>query len=87
MSINSRIVIAVACCPLLTSAQNADATKYRTKHHRHSVAKPYNPTPRQATEIGGWRKRDNAKGWDNTCFNLRYLSSQFACSTSGGDGQ
>ncbi len=27
----------------------------------------------------GWRYRSNAKGWDNTCFNLPYLPSQFAC--------
>ena len=26
----------------------------------------------------GWRYRDT-KGWDPSCFNLPYLSSQFAC--------
>jgi hypothetical protein len=27
----------------------------------------------------GWRRRSNAKGWDNTCLNVPWLPSQFAC--------
>ncbi len=30
----------------------------------------------------GWRLRNGT--WDNTCFNLIYLPSQFACSSNGG---
>jgi len=28
----------------------------------------------------GWRLRSNAKGWDNTCLDVPWLPSQFACS-------
>ena len=29
----------------------------------------------------GWRHRSNARGWDNTCLNLPWLPSEFACSS------
>ena len=32
----------------------------------------------------GWRLRSNATGWDNTCLNLDYLPSMYACSPRGG---
>jgi hypothetical protein len=32
----------------------------------------------------GWRLRTNATGWDNTCLNLDYLPSMYACSSRGG---
>jgi hypothetical protein len=32
----------------------------------------------------GWRLRSNATGWDNTCLNLDYLPSMYACSSRGG---
>ena len=28
----------------------------------------------------GWRYRATARGWDNTCVNVPWLPSQFACS-------
>jgi hypothetical protein len=28
----------------------------------------------------GWRDRNNARGWDNTCINAPWLPSQYACS-------
>src|SRR5262245_49139574 len=90
MSTNSGIVIVVACCAIFASPLNAGASEHRTKHHRHFAKKLYNPSPRRTTEgeqadKNGWRKRDNA-GWDNSCINLPYLPSQYACSTGGGDG-
>jgi hypothetical protein len=30
--------------------------------------------------IDGWRLRSNATGWDNSCFDLSYLPSEFDCS-------
>jgi hypothetical protein len=32
----------------------------------------------------GWRKWSGSIGWDNSCFNLDYLPSAFACSSRGG---
>jgi hypothetical protein len=32
----------------------------------------------------GWRLRSNVTGWDNSCFNLDYLPSMYACSPMGG---
>ena len=31
-------------------------------------------------DCNGWRLRSNAIGWDNTCLNLDYLPSMYACS-------
>lgn len=31
-------------------------------------------------QADGWRYRPTARGWDNTCVNVPWLPSQFACS-------
>jgi hypothetical protein len=50
------------------SGAGADA---RTRYsHRQEMANGQNND--------GWRDT-RSRGWDNTCFNLPYLSAQFAC--------
>ena len=36
----------------------------------------------ELVDCQGWRLRDS--GWDNSCFDLDYLPSQFACSSGNG---
>ncbi len=33
-------------------------------------------------DCNGWRLRSNATGWDNTCLNLDYLPSMYACNSN-----
>ncbi len=90
MNINRMLAIIVASCAMLAAPLNASAENTKTRaHHRHYVMRysgcpVYRNAEGELVDCRGWRKRDNAIGWDNTCFNLPYLSSQFACSSSGG---
>ncbi|HZV22003.1 MAG TPA: hypothetical protein VE986_10715 [Hyphomicrobiales bacterium] len=64
----------------------ANAVKPYHRYHRHYIAKPYYNTLRPVAggdyaDRSGWRYRPGI-GWDNTCFNLDYLPSQYACSPS-----
>ncbi len=34
----------------------------------------------ELADCQGWRQRGGLIGWDNTCFRLDYLPSEFACS-------
>lgn len=57
-------------------------------HHRHYARHTSGcPVHRLAdgtlVDCQGWRLRSNATGWDNSCFNLDYLPSEFACSGNG----
>jgi hypothetical protein len=36
----------------------------------------------ELVDKNGWRLRDG--GWDNTCLNIPWLPSQYACSAKGG---
>jgi hypothetical protein len=68
----------------LSQASAKDGSK---SHHRHSVKKPVGcPTHRTAegeiVDCHGWRNRAGI-GWDNSCFNLDYLPSSYACSSRG----
>ncbi len=89
MKIISSIVF-IACCAILVAPASASQSKARTTtYHRHFLREA-NSCPLHRTAGGtivdchGWRKRDNLIGWDNTCFNLDYLPSQYACSAHGG---
>ena len=90
MSNYSKLAIITVCCTGLAIPLSADAENTRARaHHRHYEMKSGGcPVHRSAegelVDCHGWRKRDGTIGWDNTCFNLPYLSSQFACSTLGG---
>jgi hypothetical protein len=69
---------AVLAAPMFGVA--AEAKTYA--HHRYSVHRPiYRHGYRSvwANSNEGWRHRSNARGWDNTCINVPWLSSQFAC--------
>jgi hypothetical protein len=62
-------------------APAAGAETEQKPHHRHFVGKPVDSNRVAGTGVdnNGWRHRDNARGWDNTCLNLAYLPSEFAC--------
>ncbi len=83
-------IVFIACCAVLVAPASANMTQDRTTTHHRYFAREANSCPLHWTAGGtlvdchGWRKRDNVIGWDNTCFNLNYLPSQFACSSSGG---
>ena len=63
-------VSAMLAAPVFATAAEAGSRAY----HRHFA---YRPVYR--TYGNGWRHRSNARGWDNSCLNLPYLPSQFAC--------
>ncbi len=59
----------------------AEAKTY-VHHHRYLVHRSiyrHAYHPRWATTYDGWRYRSNARGWDNTCINVPWLPSEFAC--------
>ncbi len=67
---------------LVTPAFGATAEAKTGVHQRHLVKRPHY-RPQHIITAGGWRKRDNAAGWDNTCFNLTYLNDTTACGVTG----
>ncbi len=76
----------IACFALL-AAQAADARPIT--RYRYYVPKPITvgcPVHRAVdgtpVDCHGWRYRDNY-GWDNTCFNLDYMPTMYACSAHG----
>ncbi len=90
---NRKLKVLLACSIALaildvSGALAAKAKAARRLYPRHYASMPYRcPLHRTAegewVDCHGWRLRDNAIGWDNTCFNLDYLPSQFACSAGG----
>jgi hypothetical protein len=84
--------LAIASTPMLSAA--ADAAKSYRYYGERPVYRGgryagYYPYPAgyapfyvdPAWRPDGWRYRSNARGWDNTCLNLPWLPSQFACSS------
>ncbi len=78
----------LAALPLATNAVEA-----KTKAHKGYTGQRYargaqNGCPLRRTVDGdlvdcrGWRFRPNV-GWDNTCLNVDYLPSMYACSSPG----
>src|SRR5271166_6425333 len=90
------VVFAVTLILISASACSAFAEQTAKKHHRHIArwsdqppAQPRGCPVRQLADgspvdCHGWRKWSGYIGWDNRCFNLDYLPSQFACGTNGG---
>jgi hypothetical protein len=86
------VALAAALAVLVTPL--ADATAQTRKHYRnYAYPQGYRPVPTGYWNYGagygngysgdygsGWRLRDNARGWDNTCINAPWLPSEFACS-------
>jgi hypothetical protein len=87
MSINNNLLVftlAFAFLAALPSTAPADAKP--KGDYRHYVRKYNYPPVRRAVDGSlvdrqGWRLRPGY-GWDNTCFSLDYLDSQYACSNS-----
>ncbi len=81
--------LAAAFALIVALLPQASAGGRAKAHHRHHPAKRADRCPTHRTAEGelvdcrGWRLRPGI-GWDNTCFNLDYLPSQFACSPPGG---
>jgi len=79
------VALAAAFSMLAAPAFGATAASKAKIYHRHYVAgQPYYAVA-PAGYYGvwyapGWRHRTNARGWDNTCLDLPWLPSQFACS-------
>jgi len=91
MIVNNKLAAVAAAFVALTAPMLDAAAETRTKtHHRHFVNRSASCSLRRTAEgelvdCHGWRYRGGLLGWDNTCFNLDYLPSQYACSgTNGG---
>ncbi|MGO9459768.1 MAG: hypothetical protein ACLP1W_06550 [Rhodomicrobium sp.] len=93
MSANNKLAALIASCALLAAAAAASAEPRTQVHHRpyhrhyavRSAGCPLHRNPEgELVDCQGWRHRDNVIGWDNTCLNLDYLPSMFACSSNGG---
>jgi hypothetical protein len=88
MTISKKFTILASCIALVAAPvlSAAEGTKSR---HRHFARKPVScPVHRNAegdlVDCRGWRKRDIViGGWDNSCLNLDYLPSMYACSSRG----
>lgn len=88
MSANNALVAFIVGFAILTTSLSGGTSEAKTKrtHNRHLVRKPAG-CPNHRTAAGelvdchGWRYR-TGYGWDNTCINLDYLPSQFACSSN-----
>ena len=82
------VALAAALAVLVTPL--VGATAQTRPYHRHYGNRPvYRPVPTGYWNYsgnygygydGGWRHRDNARGWDNTCINAPWLPCEFACS-------
>ena len=91
-----RILTIAATAAMLASSQlSSDTAEAKTKAYKGYASQRYarvgqSNCPLRRTVTGaivdchGWRLRSNAMGWDNTCFNLDYLPSMYACSPQGG---
>ena len=77
------LAVAVATLVAPLAAQAAQPRHYHWRYaHRPLPAGYYNPGYYgYGSGYGtGWRRRSNARGWDNTCLDLPWLPSEFACS-------
>jgi hypothetical protein len=69
----------VICLIFSVPLYGAAAEIKHKPHYRHYVSKSHHHRLWLAnqTDNNGWRHR--SRGWDNTCLNLAYLPSEFAC--------
>lgn len=90
MRTSNKLAALAACCAMLVaSAAETRAAAEITYHwpfFRFSAPRLTScPVHKNAfgelIDCHGWRLRNNAIGWDNGCFCLDYLPSQFACSS------
>jgi hypothetical protein len=72
------VAIAASLAMLAASACGAYAEQTAKSEYRHVA-----DGSGQVVRIGstaGWRHRNTARGWDNTCHNLPYMINMYACS-------
>jgi hypothetical protein len=77
-------IAALLVAPMFAEAAARSKT-YHRPHNRDPMQRAAGCPVRQLADgslvdCRGWRKWTGSIGWDNTCFNLDYLPSQFACS-------
>jgi hypothetical protein len=81
--VRKSIAAALSAAMLASSVSGVLAAENPKRHPRRHYASEACPTHRAVdgtlVDCQGWRKRDSV-GWDNSCFNLDYLPSQYACS-------
>ncbi len=91
---NRKLAVLIAMFAILAvpAAAAAQAGRYRA-HYRvyrhHCLAMPcrcllHRTAEGELVDCQGWRLRGGTIGWDNSCFNLDYLPSQFACGSGNG---
>jgi hypothetical protein len=88
MTASRQLLALTAGFALLAAAAQGAAAETKRTHHRHflhrTVGCPVHEiADGSLVDCHGWRKWSGAMGWDNTCFNLDYMPSQFACSSKG----
>ncbi|MGO9546012.1 MAG: hypothetical protein ACLPPF_14625 [Rhodomicrobium sp.] len=85
MNTSKRLILAAVGLAISAAPLVADA-KGRTDHRpvaRRTVHRyAYRPAPLYSNPTSTWRYRSNY-GWDNTCFDLPWLSNAAACSSHG----
>lgn len=84
------LITAAATFAMFAAPMGGTAAIAKTKtYQRYAYQRYAGDCPLRRTVTGaivdchGWRLRDNAIGWDNTCLNLDYLPSMYACSNRG----
>ncbi len=88
MNRNRILTATAAIIAMLTVSMAGAAAEAKTNTRHRYVAKSQNTCPLRRTVNGdivdchGWRLRSNATGWDNSCLNLDYLPSMYACGSS-----
>ena len=92
MNTGRMLTLAAATVAMLAAPLAPDTAEAKTKAHKGYTAQRYARTGAQSScplrrtvngdivDCNGWRLRSNAAGWDNTCLNLDYLPSMYACS-------
>jgi hypothetical protein len=96
MKMSNRLTAVATSCAILAavmlSATGAMAKTNRAHHrpqYREQMQRPAGCPVHQIADgslvdCQGWRKWSGSIGWDNSCLNLDYLPSAFACSSRGG---
>ncbi len=92
MVANKKLVALATALAILVTPMVGATAQTRT-YHRHYAYRPgYRPVPAGYWNYGlgygvgidwygaTWRRRTNARGWDNTCLDTPWLPSEFACS-------
>lgn len=78
MRLNAKLGTLAAAAVMLTAFTAANAQQYQS-----NVTSPACPVHLTASgalvDCHGWRLRTTARGWDNTCVDLDYLPSMYAC--------